>query len=313
MDCYITIPTIELIRRELCAAPAGTLVETSVRALARQIGRSSGQISIHLTQLEADGHIRRLSERRGTVIEVLRSDQQHDHCDQPHDQWGDQLHDHSPDHVADHPRNWATGDQRHDHLETPALRSRTPNPIRAGGGGGDHAADRLETPALPVRTPNPAKTTRAGGDHETDPPHTPLYGTGGGSYPTTPQPPTQPPTQPGGGGGATQLGAPNPETVALLLAYQPPFSAAAVREFGDLPPDVVRRELAAARAAGSGPGAVVNRWRLQRPTAPAPNTASPAPCLAPPAPRPAPLSAAQIQAIGRRLDPFGRGAAWKSE
>lgn len=99
--------------------------------------------------------------------------------------------------------------------------------------------------------------------------------------------------------------------MALLLGYNPPFSAASVREFGDLPPDVVRRELTAARAAGSGPGAIVMRWRLQRPTAPA---ATPAPPRTPqPERRPAPLSFAEIQAIAARLDPFGRGAAWKSE
>jgi hypothetical protein len=72
------IPTIELIRRELCAHPVGALVETSVRQLARAIGRSAGQISDHLDRLEADGWIRRLADPAGTVIEVLRNDHPHD-------------------------------------------------------------------------------------------------------------------------------------------------------------------------------------------------------------------------------------------
>jgi len=293
MDCYITIPTIELIRRELCAAPAGALVETSVRTLARAIGRSAGQISAHLAQLEADGHIRRLSERRGTVIEVLRSDPPHDHRDQLHDHHGDQLHDHHPDQRPDHPRNWATGDQRPDHLGAPTQRSRMPNPLRAGGGGGDHAADRPAPPAQRSRTPNLVEMARTGGDHETDPPHTPLIGTGGGSNPTTPLPPTAP----GGGGGGATPGTPNPDTVALLLGYNPPFSAASVREFGDLPPDVVRRELTAAKAAGSGPGAIVMRWRLQRPSAPA---ATPPPPRTPqPERRPAPADVLSPQEAAR--------------
>jgi hypothetical protein len=78
MQPYGTVPTIELIRRDLCAHPIGTLIATSVRRLARAVGRSAGQISDHLDRLEADGWIRRLSDHSGTVVEVLRSDQAHD-------------------------------------------------------------------------------------------------------------------------------------------------------------------------------------------------------------------------------------------
>jgi hypothetical protein len=75
------VPTIELIRRELCQHPAGALVETSVRKMARAIGRSAGQLTCHLDQLEADGWIRRLSDHTGTLVEVLRSDQTDDRFD----------------------------------------------------------------------------------------------------------------------------------------------------------------------------------------------------------------------------------------
>jgi hypothetical protein len=97
---YGRVPTIELIRRELCAHAVGTLVETSVRKMARAIGRSAGQLSYHLDQLEADGWIRRLSDHSGTLVEVLRSDQGPDRFA------ADQLHDRSfrasqSDHAAD--------------------------------------------------------------------------------------------------------------------------------------------------------------------------------------------------------------------
>jgi hypothetical protein len=88
---YVKIPTIELIRRELCAHGAGALVVTSVRKIARATGRSAGQLSDHLDTLEEHGWIRRLADHTGTVVEVLRSDHVHDRsfsalgCDHVHD------------------------------------------------------------------------------------------------------------------------------------------------------------------------------------------------------------------------------------
>jgi len=75
---YIRIPAHELLRREFCASPVGTLIEDAVRSLAARIGRSAGTITPALKRLRDDGWISYLSDGRGTLIEVLKSDQQTD-------------------------------------------------------------------------------------------------------------------------------------------------------------------------------------------------------------------------------------------
>ena len=87
-------------------------------------------------------------------------------------------------------------------------------------------------------------------------------------------PPTMshPPRESSGGGGFN-------ETEDLLYDYR--FSSTGIREFRDLPPDVVRAELEIARKNGMGPGALVKRWRDKRPVAAAALDRPPAPVLAP--------------------------------
>lgn len=69
------LTTKELIRRYVCATNAvGTWIETSVRQLARAVGRSEGQMSYHLKALARDGWFDVFSDHTGTLIEVLRSD-----------------------------------------------------------------------------------------------------------------------------------------------------------------------------------------------------------------------------------------------
>lgn len=75
---YPQTPTIELVRRELCAHGVGAFVEDAVRHIASRIGRSAGAISPALKRLAADGWISYLSDGRGTLIEVLKSDQETD-------------------------------------------------------------------------------------------------------------------------------------------------------------------------------------------------------------------------------------------
>lgn len=250
------LPAIGRLYDVLAAlAPTGETITATNRELADMAGVSAGYVPTLLRQLVRDGHIERITSPTGSLLVM------HTRCDQS----------------AINTRSIRDQACVITSAESGAINERSimvdrsliaENPLHADGA------------VLPDRSVAAINARSA----MIDPPHTPLYGTGGGSYPTTPLPPTQPTAQPGGGGGvATQPGTPNPDTVALLLGYQPPFSAASVREFGDLPPDVVQRELATARAAGSGPGAIVMRWRLQRPTAPA--AASPA------QPRPAPHAA----------------------
>lgn len=139
---YLNIPTIELIRRELCAHGVGALIETSVRRLAGAIGRSEGQISVHLNRLEADGWIRRLADHRGTVVEVLRIDHADDRLaaaistDHPHDRsFMASQSDHADDRprVGDHPVLTPNPDR------APHDRSGAPAAIEAST---DHADDR---------------------------------------------------------------------------------------------------------------------------------------------------------------------------
>lgn len=78
---YTNVPLIEVVRRWLCQHPVGTLITTSVRKLARAVGRprSTGAITPVLNTLEADGWIARDADGEGTVIEVKRSDPSMDH------------------------------------------------------------------------------------------------------------------------------------------------------------------------------------------------------------------------------------------
>lgn len=83
---YIHVPTHELVRREFCARhPIGALIEDAVRSIAARIGRSSGAISPALKRLAKDGWISYLSDGRGTLIEVLRSDREMPPIDQQTD------------------------------------------------------------------------------------------------------------------------------------------------------------------------------------------------------------------------------------
>jgi hypothetical protein len=69
------LTTKELVRRYLCGNnPVGAWIETSRRDLAAAVGRSAGQMTYHLRDLEADGWIAVASDAHGTLIEVLRSD-----------------------------------------------------------------------------------------------------------------------------------------------------------------------------------------------------------------------------------------------
>jgi len=252
------LPAIGRLYDVLAAlAPTGETITATNRELADMADVSAGYVPTLLRQLARDGHIERITSPTGSLI-VMHT---------------------TSDQRAINERS--TSDQACviTNAETGVINERSSMSDRSLITENTSHTDGAVLPDRSVAAIN----TRSG---MLDPPHTPLYGTGGGSNPTTPQPPTQPAAQPGGGGGATQPGTPNPDTVALLLGYNPPFSAASVREFGDLPPDVVRRELTAAKASGSGPGAIVMRWRLQRPTAPA---ATPAPPRTPqPERRPAP-------------------------
>lgn len=94
-----------------------------------------------------------------------------------------------------------------------------------------------------------------------------------------PPPPPNPPQFSGGGGGGGDL----TETERLLLQFSPePFSVAAAHEFCNLPPDLVRAELARAHASRTGPGALVKRWRKIPPEDPPPPLAAPVRQSAPP-------------------------------
>ncbi len=67
------MPTIGRLLDILWAyGPAGTLIDTSNRELAKALGRSVSMIPSLLHRLEADGHITRVTGTRGTLIEVLR-------------------------------------------------------------------------------------------------------------------------------------------------------------------------------------------------------------------------------------------------
>jgi hypothetical protein len=75
------VPTIELVRRELCQHPVGTLLDVTVRSLAERVGRSEGGISPALKRLAADGLIDYLPTPTGGLVEVLQSDQRTDRSD----------------------------------------------------------------------------------------------------------------------------------------------------------------------------------------------------------------------------------------
>lgn len=80
-----------------------------------------------------------------------------------------------------------------------------------------------------------------------------------------PPPPT--PAEPAGGGGGQKAPREEPtDSQRALVRFG--FSARAAREFRDLPPEVVDRELKAARQSGAGPGALIERWRVARPELP---------------------------------------------
>lgn len=78
MHAYTQPRTIDLVLADICANPVGTLIEDAVRSIAARIGRSAGGITPALKRLAADGWISYLSDGRGTLIEVLKSDQESD-------------------------------------------------------------------------------------------------------------------------------------------------------------------------------------------------------------------------------------------
>ena len=118
-------------------------------------------------------------------------------------------------------------------------------------------------------------------------------------------------------GGASRRGAaaaavPITETEELLLDFG--FSPTTAREFAALPLAAVRAELSAAHIRGTGPGALVSRWRVRPPKAAPRTTPPPAPVAA--APPKAGLTQAEIAALGKTLNPFGTrsaGVVWQSE
>lgn len=77
---YVVVKTIELIRQYVCSHPVGTLIMTSVRRLARAVGRpgSTSAMTKILSQLETDGWLMYTADDRGTIIEVRQSDHVHD-------------------------------------------------------------------------------------------------------------------------------------------------------------------------------------------------------------------------------------------
>lgn len=76
------------------------------------------------------------------------------------------------------------------------------------------------------------------------------------------------PAQGGGGGGRSEEPT---EVQRLLIRFG--FSAPAAKRFRDLPLDAVQAELKAAKARGSGPGSLVEAWKIAPPTAPPKPTA----------------------------------------
>jgi len=75
---YTRMRTIDLVLADICSNPVGTLIEDAVRSIAARIGRSAGGITPALKRLAADGWISYLSDGRGSLIEVLRVDQESD-------------------------------------------------------------------------------------------------------------------------------------------------------------------------------------------------------------------------------------------
>jgi DNA-binding MarR family transcriptional regulator len=75
MMTYTRMRTIDLVLADICSNPIGTLIEDAVRSIAARIGRSAGGITPALKRLAADGWITYLTDGRGTLIEVLKTDQ----------------------------------------------------------------------------------------------------------------------------------------------------------------------------------------------------------------------------------------------
>ena len=87
-----------------------------------------------------------------------------------------------------------------------------------------------------------------------------------------PPPPPNPPApaaRAGGGGGSEHP----TETQRALVRFG--FSARSAARFRDLPLDVVQAELKAARQAGTGPGGLVERWKVDPPGSAPPARAAP--------------------------------------
>ncbi|HEU4322893.1 MAG TPA: hypothetical protein VFS21_07055 [Roseiflexaceae bacterium] len=71
---YLRLSVLERLRRWICAHSAGTLLDVSVRQLARLVGCAAGAISPALHRLAADGLIDYLAAPSGSLVEVLVSD-----------------------------------------------------------------------------------------------------------------------------------------------------------------------------------------------------------------------------------------------
>lgn len=178
---------------------------------------------------------------------------------------------------------------------------------------GSALQDAPKYPMPPVQTPQTAVSEGSDADpcilmiHAVDPITTNSASESGTAQPKTPVVV----------GGASRRGlaaaaAPVTETEALLLDFG--FSPTTAREFAALPLAAVRSELAAAHIRGTGPGALVSRWRVRPPKA-GPASLS-APAHASIAPPKAGLTQAEIAAIGKTLNPFGKrsaGVVWQSE